>query len=430
MGQIFAEDQVGVADGEEFADPRLTFPSERIESCLNRFKEKNLLAPITIPSNYQGDLFETWDSQIQVYLQQVHGRLPAESSHGSRFEKKPYRFLVPHRIRGGWVLGKPKTALTARTFTIATLSKSPFGTIPNTVDNNSNCKIYFIAPVGGNLMGWIDRLPGGQGIYGPHRCIGQRFYQGWEDGDFSQAELAPTDTKCFRDCTCFQPTQLQTETNDDDIGVPTERTIFSSSTGASRVRFSPDLDNELAEEEEEMLQAAIRESRQTQANSSRVGESSGSREPTNPSSEHETPNFNHEQLGANTTERSQAPSQLQPPHPTIQIVPAPTVSARAPNAYVADTTAVQDFFSSLEEKIPIPLGRDDKLKFTLTEGTTTVEHAAALFLDYLTFFTANQFQLDHPTIDVDFHWSEVVESAPKSIAGLVRLDQHSWKVGA
>ncbi|CAE6450260.1 unnamed protein product [Rhizoctonia solani] len=227
--------------------------------------------------------------------------------------------------------------------------------------------------------------------------------------------------------TCAKPSEGEDEngsTEDAPTFVETSNITPPGSNPSHNRLFRDDSAGEIHEQETETMQAIIQASRHTQL-TMRVGGGSGSALTTG---QLPTSLQSSSMRQQNRTPRPHSPASAQPlPRviPQAPAAPPAQVTTRIPNAYVADTAAVRAFFSELEDQFPDANGRDDKLMFTLRNGT--VEQAARIFYNYLLDFTARECGLDTPVIDVDNHWADIIHNVPQTITGLISRHRHSWK---
>ncbi|KAG8787652.1 hypothetical protein FRC12_015379 [Ceratobasidium sp. 428] len=372
-------------------EDQLTYPAERIESCLRRFQTLDLLVPVSIPFNLTGEeFFAAFLDILQSFLSSHSWSLPRPGCGGTQFETKPFRMIVRTKRKGQLYLMPPRT-LVLREFTAATLSKAPYNATPNTVDDDKKKVILFIAPVGDNMRGSIDRFPSVQdSSYHMHWCAGHRVFEGWPQNQFELQTNSSVD--CFDNCT------------------RRERVIELSS------------DDELPPVQQLITPNTRRE----------VTTSGRTQRPRSTSLSHELPSDNHSDpdleaaIEASLQPYQPAPAPDQGTHAEIRAeVPIPRTARRTPG-YISNTMAVQAFFISLRNKYPQPIDEDDRFEFELESGTE--QEGARHFIGFLRNFVGDMLGIAGSSSFGDV-WTSSIKVRPKSIAGLLLLDRHIWRLG-
>ncbi|QRW06125.1 interleukin-1 receptor-associated kinase 4 [Ceratobasidium sp. AG-Ba] len=198
---IFESDMDEISEDERFKHQRLNYPKDHLQSCLQHLDENGLLVSITLPYNLGGPAFhQQFADIISTHLNNHVWQSPPLRAGGNAFERWPFCLVTPAQRRQRCHLDKPRTPLVANTFTGATLSACPFGsTIPNAHNNNQNCFILFVVPVGRNMIGRVDRFPGApSGPLGLHKCAAHRAIEGWDEEKFNHPDTSHIG--CWPDC--------------------------------------------------------------------------------------------------------------------------------------------------------------------------------------------------------------------------------------
>ncbi|KAG8724589.1 hypothetical protein FRC09_016918 [Ceratobasidium sp. 395] len=286
--------------------------------------------------------------------------------------------------------------LVATNFDASHLAKAPYNNVPNPMSEYPNRQILFAVPVGGNLRGRVDLMPGStNGLSGIHRCAGHHFYEGWEDNEFEPQ--AVSETCCFSNCTGEV---------DDDL---------------------PSYGMVLDEEDEVQMRAAVEASivsfqREQRPDESSTSVSAGAR--AAPAallrSSHDSRSEISNRQTPGLVELSHAPALVAPP--ANNAIPEPVPS----QVFVNNLEPVTDFFDRLEAACPVPANNNDKLKFSYSDGT--VQQAASVLVHFIQHFVASHLGMPPPIFDLEQSWHEVVQIQPSTVAGFLSQGHQRWSL--